>query len=49
VAQINAFSDTWQGDQAAAHNYQETVEAGGQPSLAMQAFRTLLGPSDMLA
>src|SRR5215216_4079293 len=26
VAQIKAFGDTWQGDQAAAHDYQETVE-----------------------
>jgi DNA modification methylase len=49
AAQIKAFSDTWQWDQAAAHDYQATVEAGGSPSLAMQAFRTLLGPSDMLA
>lgn len=49
VAQIKAFGDTWQGDQAAAHDYQETVEGVDKPSLAMQAFRTLLGPSDMLA
>jgi site-specific DNA-methyltransferase (adenine-specific) len=49
AAQIKAFGDTWRWDQAAAHDYQETVEAGGQVSQAMQAFHTLLGPSNMLA
>jgi len=49
AAQIEAFEDTWRWDQAAAAAYQEVVEAGGQVSLAMQAFRTVLGESDMLA
>jgi adenine specific DNA methylase Mod len=49
AAQIKAFEDTWRWDQAAAEAYQEMVEAGGKVSQAMQAFRTLLGDSDMLA
>ncbi len=49
ASQIRAFKDTWRWDQAAAAAYREVVEAGGQISLAMQAFRTVLGDSDMLA
>jgi site-specific DNA-methyltransferase (adenine-specific) len=49
AAQIRAFEDTWQWDQVAAAAYQEVVEAGGQVSLAMQAFRTIAGASDILA
>ncbi len=49
AAQIKAFDDTWTWDQAAALAYQEVVEAGGGVSQAMQAFRTLLGHSNMLA
>lgn len=49
AAQIRAFKDTWQWDQSAAAAYEEVVEEGGQVSLAMQAFRTLLSESDMLA
>ena len=49
AAQIKAFEDTWRWDTAAATAYAETVEAGGQVSRALQAFRTLLGESDMLA
>ena len=49
AAQIRAFEDTWRWDQAAAAAYQDAVEAGGDLSRAMQAFRTLLGDSDMLA
>ena len=49
VAQIKAFEDTWRWDQAAAQACQETVEAGGQVSRAMQAFRSFLGQNDMLA
>jgi site-specific DNA-methyltransferase (adenine-specific) len=49
AAQIQAFEDTWRWDQATAATYQQVVEAGGRVSLAMQAFRTLLGDSDMLA
>ena len=49
AAQIKAFDDTWRWDQAASRQYQEIVEAGGSVSRALQAFRTLLGESDMLA
>jgi len=49
AAQLQAFEDTWRWDQTAAFDYQKTVEAGGQVSQAMQAFHTLLGPSNMLA
>ncbi len=49
AAQIKAFGDTWQWDEGAARSYQETVEAGGRVSQALQAFRTFLGENDMLA
>jgi adenine specific DNA methylase Mod len=49
AAQIKAFEDTWRWDQAAAEAYHQMVEIGGKVSQAMQAFRTFLGESDMLA
>jgi len=49
AAQIKAFDDTWTWDESAARAYQETVEAGGKVSQAMQAFRMFLGDSNMLA
>ena len=49
AAQIKAFGDTWQWDESAAQAFQEVVEAGGPVSQAMQAFRTFLGDSNMLA
>jgi DNA modification methylase len=49
AAQIKAFTDTWRWDQAAAAAFRETVEAGGDVSRTMQAFRTILGDSNMLA
>lgn len=49
AAQIKAFEDTWQWDQESARAYEEVVEAGGPVSRAMQAFRTFLGHSNMLA
>ena len=49
ASQIRAFEDTWRWDQAAAAAYEETVEAGGDVSRAMQAFRTILSTSNMLA
>jgi DNA modification methylase len=49
AAQIKAFEDTWQWDQAAAEAFQEVVEAGGKVSQVMQAFRLFLGDTDMLA
>jgi DNA modification methylase len=49
ASQIKAFEDSWRWDQEAARQFEETVEAGGQVSQALQAFRTLLGDSNMLA
>ena len=49
VAQIHAFEDTWEWNEDSARAYQEVVEAGGDVARAMQAFRTLLGDTDMLA
>jgi len=49
AAQIQAFGDTWQWDTAAAEACQEMIEAGGKLSQAMQAYRLLLGNSNMLA
>ncbi len=49
AAQIRAFEDTWRWDRTSALTYQETVEAGGRLSEALQAFRKLVGESDMLA
>lgn len=48
-AQIKAFSDTWTWDDSASLAYAETVELGGRPSQALQAFRAFLGETDMLA
>ena len=49
ASQIQAFEDTWRWDENAARAYQETVEAGGKLSQTLQAFRNLVGESDMLA
>jgi len=49
ASQIKAFSDTWKWDEAAARSCDEVIVAGGKVSEAMQAFRTLLGDSDMMA
>ena len=49
AAQIKAFEDTWRWDEESARAYADVVEAGGRVSQAMQAFRTFLGESDMLA
>ena len=49
AAQIQAFEDTWHWDESAAQAFQEVVEAGGNVSRAMQAFRSLMPESDMLA
>src|SRR6266508_2789997 len=49
AAQIRAFEDTWTWDETASRAYEEIVEAGGRVSETMQAFRRLLGESDMLA
>lgn len=49
AAQICAFEDTWHWDMAAAESFTETVEAGGEVSKALQAFRDFIGENDMLA
>src|SRR6266545_5840538 len=49
AARIKAFEDTWRWDEGAARANQEVVESGGPVSLALQAFRTFLGETDMLA
>lgn len=49
ASQIKAFEDTWRWDQGAAESYEQVVEAGGRVSQAMQAFRSFLGESDMMA
>jgi len=48
-SQITAFEDTWEWNLDAERAYQEVVEGGGRVSDAMQAFRTFLGNSDMMA
>ncbi|MHB0876130.1 MAG: site-specific DNA-methyltransferase, partial [Anaerolineae bacterium] len=50
AAQIQAFEDTWRWDAAAAAAFEEVVEQGPERvSQAMQGFRMVLGPSNMLA
>ncbi|HXG56198.1 MAG TPA: DNA methyltransferase [Vicinamibacterales bacterium] len=49
ASQIKAFEDTWEWNEDAARAFEEVVEAGGRTSQAMQAFRSLLGESDMMA
>ena len=49
AAQIEAFTDTWEWNTEARLSFEETVEAGGPVADTMRAFRTMLGPSDMLA
>lgn len=49
AAQIKAFEDTWTWDSGSARAYQEVVEQGGSISETLQAFRQMLGGSDMLA
>ena len=50
AAQIKAFEDTWKWDAAAAEAFHEAVQSNhGRVPDAMNAFRTFLGQSDMLA
>ena len=49
ASQIKAFEDTWEWNEDAARACAAVVEAGGKVSEAMQAFRTFLGDSDMMA
>jgi adenine specific DNA methylase Mod len=49
AAQIKAFEDTWEWNEAAALAVAETIERGGRVADVMRAFRTFLGDSNMLA
>jgi site-specific DNA-methyltransferase (adenine-specific) len=49
AAQIRAFEDTWQWGQEAEEGYYEAISKGGRVADFLQAFRVLLGPSDMMA
>ena len=49
AAQIKAFEDTWRWDIAAESAFREVVEGGEDASRALQAFRSFLGESDMMA
>jgi DNA modification methylase len=49
AAQIQAFEDSWRWDQAAARQFDETVEAGGSVADVLLAFKQFLGTNDMLA
>jgi site-specific DNA-methyltransferase (adenine-specific) len=49
ASQIRAFDDTWTWDQEDEQVYAELVTAGGKVADCLQAFRTFLGPCDLLA
>ena len=49
ASQIQAFEDTWTWDQVDEAVYADLVTAGGKVADVLQAFRTFLGPCDMLA
>lgn len=49
TAQIQAFEDTWKWGEDSDQAYREIVERGGRASQALQAFRQLLGESNMMA
>jgi len=49
ASQIRAFGDTWTWTQESEAVYSELVTKGGKVSDCLQAFRTFLGPCNMLA
>jgi DNA modification methylase len=49
ASQIRAFEDTWTWSMEAELSLEAMIAEGGQVSLAMQAFRKLLGTSNMMA
>jgi len=49
ASQVTAFKDTWEWNEESSLAYHEVVEGGGRVSEVLQAFRKLLGGSDMLA
>ena len=48
-AQITAFEDTWEWGAEAEETYYETVLKGGRLAEFIQAFRVIIGQSDMMA
>jgi site-specific DNA-methyltransferase (adenine-specific) len=49
AAQMKAFTDTWTWNVDSERAYKEAVEGGGQLSLTMEAFRSMLGTNNMFA
>jgi DNA modification methylase len=49
AAQVQAFTDTWEWNLDARAAYEAMVEQGGPVAETMRAFRTMVGPVDMLA
>jgi DNA modification methylase len=49
ASQLHAFGDTWEWNHESARAYQIAVEQGGRVSECLQAFRTFLGQSNMMA
>ena len=49
AAQIKAFEDTWEWNQASAAQCDEVIQRGGPVAEVLRAFRTYLGGSDMMA
>ena len=49
ASQIRAFKDTWTWDQEDEAVYTDMVTKGGKAADCLQAFRTFLGPCDILA
>ncbi len=49
AGQMKTFDDTWRWDEGTSKEYDEFTGSGGKVSVAMRAFRQLLGTSDMLA
>jgi len=49
ASQIRAFEDTWTWDEEDEAVFADLVTGGGKVADVMQAFRTFLGPCDMLA
>ncbi|MFA5261561.1 MAG: DNA methyltransferase [Candidatus Omnitrophota bacterium] len=49
ASQIRAFTDTWTWDQEDESVFAELVTKGGKVADVLQAFRTFLGPCDLLA
>lgn len=49
ASQIRAFEDTWSWDSEDEAVYADLVTAGGKVADALQSFRQLIGPCDMLS